>query len=462
MRHHITIAVFLFFQPLTNAYGQTFSDCSVRGPLFTRVEQASTFNGSLEEYFENELKGLSQDLNGMIQLQILIDTSGKACCMSVNNTFSDVSSAKIKDAVNKMTGWTPAKQNNHSVNFSVVLQIIFTDSKLSVNYVNEKPLILNPVLNTNKSNNPEIVKERKTKSTWKLWNFGNSMIPANLSRNVAMDTNGAIWCCTDNGLVKITQDGRWEIFNGMNVQALSGKNNITWTTGVVADKANNVWIKSFDYVVKYDGRNWTRFDTSNSPLKLVNKICVDKNGIIWFCTFRGLVKYDGKSWTKYNTSNSKIASDNVKEVYLGNDETVWIATDKGINKVINGNWSLLNNGNSNMPENDVTSIKGDLAGNIWAGLGTRDKTHLIKIDTTNNISVFPSGVIWNITVDNNAGKIWLATNGRGLVSFNGKEFTQYDKSNSIIPNNTVSDILIDNNGDKWISTFGGLVFTNKK
>jgi ligand-binding sensor domain-containing protein len=430
--------------------------------MFTRVEQASTFNGSLQQYFENELKGLFQDLNGIIQLQILIDTSGKACCMSVNNTFSGVSSAKIKDAVNKMTGWIPAKQNNHSVNFSAVLQIIFTNSKLSVNYVNEKPLISKPVLNTNKSNNPEIVKERKTKSIWKLWNFSNSMIPANLSRNVAMDTNGAIWCCTDNGLVKITDDGHWEIFNGMNVQALSGKNNITWTTGVVADKANNVWVKSFDYVVRYDGRNWTRFDTSNSPLKLVNKICVDKNGTIWFCTFQGLVKYNGKSWTKYNTSNSKIASDNVKEVYLGNDETIWIATDKGINKVINGNWSLLNNGNSNIPENDVTSIKGDLAGNIWAGLGTRDKNYLIKIDTTNNISVFPSGVIWNITVDNNADKIWLATNGRGLVSFDGKEFTQYDKSNSIIPNNTVSDILIDNNGDKWVSTFGGLVFTNKK
>jgi hypothetical protein len=462
MKHHISIAVFLLFSTLTNVFGQTSSDCNFQGPLFIRVEQASTFNGSLQEYFENEFKGMFQDFNGSIQLQILIDTSGKACCMSVNNNSSSISSVKIKEAVNRMSGWTPAKQNNHSVNFSALLKITFNNSKLSVNYLNEKQLIPKPVINTNTSNNPDIIKERKTKAIWKLWNFSNSMIPADLSRNIAIDSNGVIWYCTDNGLVRIADNDHWQIFNGMNVQALSGKNNTTWTTGMAVDKSNNVWVESFDYIVKYDGKQWTKFDTSNSPLKLVHKICVDKNGIIWFCTFYGLIKYDGKSWTKYTTANSKIASDNVKEVYIGNNETIWIATDKGVNKVTNGNWSLLNKENTNIPENNVTCIKGDMAGNIWAALGDRDKNYLIEIDTINNINVFPSGVIWNITVDNDANKIWLATNGKGLVSFDGKEFTQYDKSNSIIPNSTVSDIVIDKNGDKWISTFGGLVFTSKK
>lgn len=461
MRHYFSITLFIFFSTLSNVFGQTLSDCNVQGPMFVKVEQASTFNGSLQEYFENELKGTFQDFNGTIQVQILIDTSGKACCMGVSNNTSGISSKKIRDVVNKMTGWTPAKQNNYSVNFSAMLQITFNNSKLSVNYVNEKQPVPQPVVNSKTFNNPDIIKERQTKSVWKLWNFNNSKIPANLSRNVAMDSNGIIWYCTDNGLVRIADDDDWQIFNGMNVPALSGNNNRTWTTGMAVDKANNVWVKSFDHVVKFDGKNWTKFDNSNSPLKLVQKICVDKNGIIWFCTFQGLIKYDGKSWEKYNTSNSKIASDNVKEVYVGNDETIWIATDKGINKVANGNWYLLNSKNTNIPENDVTSIKGDLAGFIWAGLGTRDKNYLIKIDTANNISIFPSGVIWNITVDNNAGKIWLATNGKGLVSFDGKAFIQYDNSNSIIPNNTVSDVLIDKNGDKWISTFGGLVFTNK-
>jgi hypothetical protein len=460
VKSRISVVLLLIFSTFTHVSAQSFSDCHVTGPLFFSVQQSATFNGSLQEYFAKELKDMLQPFNGPIQLQLLIDTNGKACCMKIANNPSNVSATTIKNIVNNMPGWTPAKDNGYLINFSALLQITFNNSALSVHYVNGKQLMAKPVVNTNTSNHPEIIKDRKTKSVWKLWNSGNSMIPANLSRNVAMDADGIIWYCTDNGIVRIADDDHWQIFNGTNVQALSGKTNNTWTTGLAVDKSGHVWMMSFDHVVRYDGKQWLKFDTSNSPLKLVRNICVDKNGITWFCTFQGLIKYDGKSWTKYTTSNSTIASDNIKEVYVGADETIWIATDKGINKVANGNWSLLNRTNSNIPDNDITAIKGDAAGNIWAGLGTRDKNYLIKIDTTNNISVFPSGVIWNITIDNKANKIWLATNGNGLVAFDGKVFTQYDKSNSIIPNNTVSDILIDNKGNKWVSTFGGLVFTN--
>jgi hypothetical protein len=462
MRHYIFISIFLLFSALTNVFGQDFSDCNVPENVFISAQKGPGFNGSLQEYFQRQLTGVVQDLNGTIYIQILVDSSGKACCQRINNSPSGILSTKLKEIINSMPGWTPAKQNNQPVNFSAVFQFTINNSKLNVYYVNAKPSVPGPIINPNLTNNPDIVKDRKTKVVWKIWNFNNSMIPANLSRNVAVDSNGVIWYCTDNGLVRIVGDDHWQVFNGMNVPALAGRNNTTWTTGLAVDKANNVWVQSFDYIIKYDGRQWTRFDTTNSPLKLVQNICVDRNGTIWFCTFQGLIKYDGNNWTKYNTSNSKIASDNVKDVYIGNNEILWIATDKGINKLENGNWLLLNNENKNIPENDVTSIKGDSLGNIWAGLGTRNKNYLIKIDPANKISVFPSGVIWNITVDNNVGKVWLATNGRGLVSFDGKKFTQYDVSNSIIPNNTVSDLLIDNKGDKWISTFGGLVFTNIK
>jgi len=462
MRNNFSIAVLVIFLSFSKVFGQKYTDCNMLNPLYVRAEQSAKFNGSLREYFEHEFEGKFENFTGSINLTILIDSNGKACCTTISNNNSRVNSTEIKNVVNKMNGWVAAKQNNHSVNFAATILLIFNQSKLSVNYTNGEPVILKPVTNTNTTNNPEIVKDKKNNTLWKLWNFNNSLIPTNLSINIAMDSLGTIWCCTYGGIVRITDDDHWQIFNGANVPVLADKNNATWTTGLAVDRSNNVWVKSFDYVVRYDGKQWTKFDTSNSPLKLVHKICVDKNGEIWFCTFQGLIRHDGKNWTKFTSSNSKLASDNVKEVFLDKNETLWIATDKGINKVINGKWSLLNKDNSNIPDNDITSIKADLTGNVWAGIGTRDKNYLIKIDTANNISVFPSGVIWNITVDDNANKIWLATNGKGLVSFDGENFVQYDKTNSLIQNNTVSDMVIDKNGDKWVSTFGGLVFTNKK
>lgn len=463
MKNHIFTTILFFSLTLTNASGQSSPDCiTIQEPIFVRVEQAASFTGSLQEFFENDLKALIPNLNGTVQLQILIDPDGKVRCSNINRNSTTLQSIRLKEAVGRMPAWTPAKQNNRPVNFSVILQITFSASKLSLQYLNEKQSVVRPVINTNTSNNPDIIKDRKTKSTWKLWNFSNSVIPANLSRNVAIDANSVIWYCTDNGIVKIDGDKPWQVFNGINIPALADKQGRTWTTGLAIDKANHIWIQSFDVVLKYDGERWIKFDTSNSPLRLVRKICTDKNNIIWFCTFKGLVKYDGKTWNTYNTVNSKIASDNVKDIYTDKNETLWIATEKGINKVANGTWTLLNNENTNIPENDVTSIEGDAAGNIWAGLGTRNKNHLIKIDTANSISVFPSGAIWNITIDNSTNLVWLATNGKGLVSFNGKEFIQYDKTNSPMPSNTVSDIVIDKDGNKWVSTFSGLVFLATK
>lgn len=465
MRCYILTMVLLFVTTLTNSFGQVFSDCHCQGPIFIKVEHASTFNGSLQEYFESEFKGRYQDIEGSILLQLFVDTNGKSCCMSIRNTTSSISSARILNAVNKMAGWAPAKdKNNKLVSFEVELLILFKDSKLKVNYINEKPPEFKPIVNLNTTNNPVIVKDRKT--IWKLWNFNNSMVPSDLSRNITMDSAGFIWYCTDNGLVRIIDDNHWEIFNGSNVPALAGKNNTTWTVGMAVDKANNVWIESGDHIVKYDGKNWITFDTSNSPLKSVNKIRVDNKGSVWFCTFFGLIKYDGENWTKYTTANSKLVSDDIKDVYIENDATIWIATNKGINKVVKGDWRLFNDSNSNLPDNNITCIKGDLAGNIWAGTGAKNNYFLIKIDTTNsvsyNMSTLVSSLIWNITIDNKTNKVWLATHN-GLVNFDGKEFVQYDNSNSIIPsNNIVSDVLIDRKGNKWVSTFGGLIFTNIK
>ncbi|MES1160934.1 MAG: two-component regulator propeller domain-containing protein, partial [Bacteroidota bacterium] len=393
-----------------NVSAQKFTDCSIQGPLFVRVESAAEFNGSLQNYFEKELQGKLGDFNGIIQLGILIDTSGKACCMNIDNNLSSLPSTDIKDIINKMTRWTPARQNNYAVNFNALINLLVKDSRITVNYINKAAPVVKPVINTNTRNNPETLSDGP--ATWKLWNFSNSIIPANLSRNVTMDSDGVIWYCTDGGIVRI-EGKHWKVFNGMNTPALAGKINNTWTTGLAVDRNKNVWVETFGAIVKYDGRQWTKYDTTNSPLKLVRKVSVDRNGIVWFCTFDGLIKFDGNNWTKFSTTNSKIASDDVREVYLDAYGTLWIATSKGINTLKNGDWNLLDVQHGILPDNAVNCIKGDKNNNIWAGVGDRDKNFLVRIDPAGKVSNFPSGVIWNITVDDPNGKIWLATNGQG-------------------------------------------------
>jgi ligand-binding sensor domain-containing protein len=66
-------------------------------------------------------------------------------------------------------------------------------------------------------------------------------------------------------------------------------------------------------VSKYNGTNWTTYNTSNSGLvSAVYYIDIDHAGNKWFGTYDGGVsKYDGTNWTTYNTSNSGLASNQV-------------------------------------------------------------------------------------------------------------------------------------------------------
>ena len=294
---------------------QIYEDCAKPNKLFVRVEQPPEFNGSLQEYFENGFRQYSGEYDGIVRVSILIDSAGSPCCLNIQDNHSFIDSKVLKELVNKMPIWSSPKQNNHSVSYAVFLELVFKGSAFTVKYINEKSPPLMPVNNRNTSNHPDIKKDKNTGSVWKLWNFDNSQVPSNLSRSIAEDDRGVLWFCTDRGIVRIANDN-WKIYNGLNVPELSGKNNITWTTGLAVDKGRNVWVQSFDYIVRFDGKKWTKFDTTNSPLSSVRKIYVDKNGTIWFCSFKGLVKYDGQSWTTYSTSNSPLVSNNVSGVYV--------------------------------------------------------------------------------------------------------------------------------------------------
>jgi ligand-binding sensor domain-containing protein len=63
-------------------------------------------------------------------------------------------------------------------------------------------------------------------------------------------------------------------------------------------------------LAKFDGVNWTVYNTSNSglPYNYVFAIAIDGQGNKWIGTNGGgLAKFDGVNWTVYNTSNSGLA-----------------------------------------------------------------------------------------------------------------------------------------------------------
>ena len=60
----------------------------------------------------------------------------------------------------------------------------------------------------------------------------------------------------------------------------------------------------------------------------------------------------------------------------------------------------------------------------------------------------------SIAIDGHANK-WIGTEN-GFVKFDGTTWTEYNNTNSGLPNDFVTSLIIDSNGNKWIGTGSGL------
>lgn len=158
-------------------------------------------------------------------------------------------------------------------------------------------------------------------------------------------------------------------------------------------------------------------------------------------------------------TNSKIASDVVFDAYTDNQGAVWVATDKGISKFSGGQWTTYGTQNG-LPLDHVQYITGDKNENIWASLADHKANFLLRIDAAGALNTYPSPPIWCINTNDPSGTIWLGTNGKGLISFDGETIHDDVADDSPLPK-TVADIVFDKEGNKWVATMSGLLYIGK-
>ena len=220
-----------------------------------------------------------------------------------------------------------------------------------------------------------------------------------------------IWVISSqNGLIRWNKSGtETTYFNKANSGLLSSK-----LSCVHKDAEENLWIGTEDAgLIKYDGDNWTVYNTSNSDIPADHILAVTTNqGNVWIGTYQyGVAKLSGaNSWTVYNTSNSEIAENTIESVHVGSDGKVYFG------------WSKL-------------SI---LNGSVWE---------------TFNFNDMGCGEYWDIEEDSQ-GDIWMTSYSYGLAKYDGENFTVYNKDNSTLPINYLKYIYIEDENTMWITSRG--------
>ena len=186
----------------------------------------------------------------------------------------------------------------------------------------------------------------------------------------------------------------WTVYDTLN--GLPSNNVLSF-----AFTGNDAWIGTDKGLAKYNGSSFIIYDTSNSGLTTNYILSLFANGNnLWIGTRNGAFVFDGTNWTHYLTSNSGLPSDTINCFTKSGNDTIWLGTNNGVAKFFNSNWSAYHLLNYELP---VVRLRPDLSGNIWIE-NLNEKIYILQNDSIMNLAMYyllcsnvnPSGSILGI------------------------------------------------------------------
>ncbi|MBV2245933.1 MAG: T9SS type A sorting domain-containing protein [Lentimicrobium sp.] len=179
----------------------------------------------------------------------------------------------------------------------------------------------------------QLTKFDGTNTTVYSWMYND--FPAHEVYCMTIDINGSIVCGIDRG-VAVWENNQWVAKLNPDAVALYPR------VHDIAVRDNVIWLCGTDGLIKYDGSEWTTYNSGNSPIPEggVWGFDFDAEGNIWFLNGRtNLIKFDGVTFEviPYFESgmnwglNSKLRIDHLNNIWIGGaDVGISIYNEAGI------------------------------------------------------------------------------------------------------------------------------------
>jgi signal transduction histidine kinase/ligand-binding sensor domain-containing protein/AraC-like DNA-binding protein/ActR/RegA family two-component response regulator len=323
------------------------------------------------------------------------------------------------------------------------------------------------------------------------------------------DQAGRLWVGTDGhgmNLIDLTTH-RW-----LPVAGILGNQTISSNAiyCVYNDVAQRIWVGTFRGgvdIIDHGGNPFFSLKLDNGPENnpsnnFIFSFCEDKNGDIWIGTDGGGISIWNRktnTFKKYSTTQGTkgLTSNNIPGLVADDNGNVLVATyGGGILKFDPNNQTFHQvSANGNVDIRYGWRLYKDRAGDIWAGCGdnllkydkitgrlvpldklnkndrfntvaiTEDRNNHLWLGGSNSLQCIDKkgnilytrriGVPVRSILEGRDGAIWLGTQGNGLLKFYSGRWQAYTEKQGL-SNNTVLNILEDNNGAIWVSTFNGI------
>jgi len=230
---------------------------------------------------------------------------------------------------------------------------------------------------------------------------------------------------------------------------------------------------------------WTTYNSSNSNLTFneIEDIEFDSEGNTWVSSWfnhggDGIAKFDGTNWTVFNTENNDSNGLNFDKIEFRTGEleewvSVYATAVIGISDGSQMELHIEHDRNLNILTIDIP----EGAVNITVEYYIEDDSQIVSKSLFNNEdsisqenlegsntynfsygfdkSIIPTNQTRFIAIDNNDIK-WVGTWQEGLLAFNDEVWEQYTIENSRIPSNSILSLDTDSDNNVWIGTSSGL------
>lgn len=283
--------------------------------------------------------------------------------------------------------------------------------------------------------------------------------PGSITRGVLKDWEGNMWLATWQGIIRY--DGK--VFTNFTL-----KENLKHfhVFSIYEDRGANIWFGTArGGLYRYDGKSFTLF-TKKYGLADNTVLCMlaDKFGNIWFGTPDGLSFYNGKTFTTFTTKDG-LNSNHIGSLLLDKSGRIWVGTDKGLNRyepvaAYKGGAKLFSSfpGINGEQLEAVNSLQEDKHGKLW--IGTRKGLCCYDGSAISNY-VIPNFIMY-MHLDKK-GNLWMAhmdttvgSPGRfALFRYDGEVFNKVTEQESP-DNRQIFQITEDEKGNIWYGSLKGV------
>jgi len=288
-------------------------------------------------------------------------------------------------------------------------------------------------------------------------------LPSNVTNSIVQDPRGFIWIGTENGLCRY--DGyNMTLFNKESPHKLPSNK----VSALLLD-GETIWVGTWDKLCTINTVNFEINVINETKIHTVRTLYKDRNDKIWIGTNSGLFIYnkENNSFKHFNNKNSNLSHNTVRAFCEDKESNMWIGTYDMLNKFNGVDFEVFNlkgNYKSSITNNLILAIEDNVQSDSLLLVGTETGLCLFNRHTKNfkcynsQNSSLSNEVIKSIYCTQD--KLWLGTDfGLNVFNYRTKTIESYFHNplvNHTICNNVIWKIFKDENNILWFITSNGI------